>query len=547
MNFIEKIAEELEKKNVVDFARQEIIDQKIKDKTSEDIASYLVNLKPTETGGITAISGFYYQFLITLKYIIEMLEGEWDFVIMEHHDDIVVGKDKKIRYVQVKTSEKVNVRVTTSPARGLYSRSPKNIDGKKFEKFDSWIDKLLLNSNITPKSSGFTTEFELYTSYHLLKADSLDIDIYTGKDSFNKTISSSDELLEKVKGEVFFEESIIKTDDIFEEDLTDLLSRFRIKTDISLDQIQYIKDSLLVQLSKWVFKDTGSSFTLTDYDLNMIIGYLCEKCTYKGNAKVLLINKEIIESILTDVRRKRLLIANEEIIANSSLRIVEEVVTEIAQDLNDSKYSISLKEELYSYKAYIDKWIREEKGDVQELLERYIAGTTKTDVYSNLGTSARNRKLKDFLTIVMLLNLAKDTNFYFKDTKGMILKECIDKEESFSFLNLDKQKDLSYAKKKLVEIMTNSDMNSQLESLGTEFNIVLQNYVDRGFLNLLKWDLKEESIQKVEGLEQKSTLKDVPLILNLYPGSLMMDDFIILRNTDEDIDLKEDIKKIWTF
>lgn len=134
---------------MVDFARQEIIDQKIKDKTSEDIASYLVNLKPTETGGITAISGFYYQFLITLKYIIEMLEGEWDFVIMEHHDDIVVGKDKKIRYVQVKTSEKVNVRVTTSPARGLYSRSPKNIDGKKFEKFDSWIDKLLLNSNIT--------------------------------------------------------------------------------------------------------------------------------------------------------------------------------------------------------------------------------------------------------------------------------------------------------------------------------------------------------------------------------------------------------------
>ncbi|MGR5879238.1 dsDNA nuclease domain-containing protein [Bacillus pacificus] len=86
--------------------RTALIKEKIIGKSSEEITDYLLSVPLKESGGLTAISGFYYQFLVTIEYFIELLEKKWDFLAIELHDDIIVGKDKEIRFIQVKSSYK---------------------------------------------------------------------------------------------------------------------------------------------------------------------------------------------------------------------------------------------------------------------------------------------------------------------------------------------------------------------------------------------------------------------------------------------------------
>lgn len=546
MDIKDKIAEKLMEKIEKNPERKDLIDSKIKNKGSEEIALFLKSLEPAETGGLTAISGFYYQFLVTIHYIIEMLEGKWDFVLMEHHDDIVVGKENKIRYIQVKTSEKVKINVTESPANGLYTRTNKKINEKTFKKNNSWIDKLLANSHLTPKSEGYHTEFELYTSYHFIKTTTLDVDIYTANNTFDLVILENDKFFNKIKGEVIDnEDKVYDFEHSFEESLTDLLGRLNIQNGISLKDIQFMKDSLCRRLNEWIFKDVGRSFTMTDEDLHMLIGFLCEKCTYRKNTEVLLIEKEAIEDILSTIRKARLIEANDEMKKNSSLGITDEVIKELAQDLDESKYNDLLKRELYTYKTYFEKWIKEEAGDIQELVERYISGTSNTNIYSILNPGNRNTRLKEFFNIVILLSLGKGEIFHFNSHKGFLSKECNSTKESFSFLSLDKQKNLEYAKNKIVEITLTEDIASQLQFVGKDFNIILQNYIDRKFVNLINWDLRKDESYAIEGIQDGSTLKDVPIVINLYPGNALIEDFIAIRNADEELDIRSEIEGIW--
>ncbi|WP_434401607.1 DUF4297 domain-containing protein [Planococcus sp. 11815] len=546
MNLKDQITKELLKKDNKDAERQYLLNSKIINRSSKEIASFLTSVGPSETGGITAISGFYYQFLVTIQYVLEMLEGEWDFVMMEHHDDIVVGKGNKIRYIQVKTSEKVVMKTTESPANGLYTRKNKTINEKTYKKNNSWIDKLLANSKITPQSQGYSTEFELYTSYHFVKTPTLDVDIYTGNLEFNETILEDDKFLNKIKGEVIDNEgNIFEFEESFDENLKDLLSRFCIKNGIALKEIQFMKDYLCRRLNNWIFEDIGNSFTMTDEDLHMLIGYLCEKCIYKNNAEILLIEKDVIKDILKKIKNSRLVEADGEMKKNSSLGITDEVAKELAEDLDESKYNEFLIRELYKYKDYMDKWIKEEDGDIQELMERYIAGTTNTNLYSKMTHGNRNTRLKEFFNIVILLNLGKGDIFRFKSKKGLLSKECLSTNEAFFFLSLDKKKNLDYAKNKIKDITNNEDIDSQLKHLGENINIVLQNYVDRKFTGLINWTLGDEESKVIEGLYDGFTLKDVPVVINLYPGNGLVEDFIDVRNTDEELDLRSKIQEIW--
>ncbi len=193
----------------------------------------------------------------------------------------------------------------------------------------------------------------------------------------------------------------------------------------------------------------------------------------------------------------------------------------------------------------MDKWIKEEDGDIQELMERYIAGTTNTNIYSKMNPGNRNTRLKDFFNIVILLNLGKGDTFHFKNKKGFLSKECTSTKEAFFFLSLDKRKNLDYAKNKIIDITTNEDIDTQLQFLGGNFNIILQNYVDRKFTGIINWTLKEDESKIIEGLYDGFTLKDVPIVINLYPGTGLVEDFINVRNTDEELDLRSKIQEIW--
>ena len=76
------------------------------------VDEYLLENDVSERGGGIALSGFYNQFIVTIEYIIGLLKGEWDFVLMEYHDDIIVGKENKVRFIQVKTSYNIKLKIS---------------------------------------------------------------------------------------------------------------------------------------------------------------------------------------------------------------------------------------------------------------------------------------------------------------------------------------------------------------------------------------------------------------------------------------------------
>ncbi|KIP29245.1 hypothetical protein BG10_1819 [Bacillus thuringiensis serovar morrisoni] len=291
--------------NPIDPEREKVINQYFRNKKGEEIVQNLITAEVSETGGLTALSGFYYQFLVTIEYIIEMLENKWDFVIMEYHDDIVVGKDKKIRFIQVKSSQKIKLDVTESPASGLYRRSDKEINKQKFRQANSWVDKLLLNAALAKKSDGYETEFQLYSSYHFLRTSNYNFDFYTDNKIFNKEIPVDDHLLKVLSKQIFNDKGQeLSFVNECEENIEELLKRFYLHTGLSLQEIDKFQDHLCMNLNRIIFKGYGENVSIGVSDLYYIIGYLFEECTDKSNIERLVITKDKIVKLLENLERR---------------------------------------------------------------------------------------------------------------------------------------------------------------------------------------------------------------------------------------------------
>ncbi|MPQ42329.1 dsDNA nuclease domain-containing protein [Clostridium tarantellae] len=92
-----------------------------------------------EKGGIVALRGFVYQYLVTVYYMLLIATGreEWDYVIFELGDDVALIKDNSICFCQVKTKLDDGGYINY----GITSDLTKRKSG-----IDSWLDKLFLNS-----------------------------------------------------------------------------------------------------------------------------------------------------------------------------------------------------------------------------------------------------------------------------------------------------------------------------------------------------------------------------------------------------------------
>lgn len=201
--------------------------EKINDGRSLDLIDELLNLNPDEIGGRTALAGFYYQFLVALEYVIEMLDGKWDFVAVELHDDIIVGKENHIRFIQVKSSQKTHMKVSET---GLIDRKKKTIENVDILVNNSWLDKLLFKAKHFPPSS-YKTEFELITSYIILKNDrGFELNHYNSNVNFGIELADDDGLLSFMTEEIYTNDGQkIDTVSDLGESIKEALSRFRIE------------------------------------------------------------------------------------------------------------------------------------------------------------------------------------------------------------------------------------------------------------------------------------------------------------------------------
>ncbi|MGR5913927.1 hypothetical protein ACT7DA_11240 [Bacillus pacificus] len=119
-------------------------------------------------------------------------------------------KIKKIRFIQVKSSYKPTQ--NPSDVSEFYNRELKKENKKEYRLNNSWIDKLLTKAELFKEKDGYKTQFQLYTSYHIVKTSRYNFDFYTDNNAYSKSVPKGDALLKIVS-----ESSYYKKDKEFKE------------------------------------------------------------------------------------------------------------------------------------------------------------------------------------------------------------------------------------------------------------------------------------------------------------------------------------------
>ncbi|WP_393959897.1 dsDNA nuclease domain-containing protein [Priestia megaterium] len=534
-----------------DVERAKFIEENISNKNEKEIMKYLLELEPDEIGGITAISGFYYQFLVTIEYCIELLDGKWDFVAFELHDDIIVGneEEKIIRFVQVKTSKKLLQ--NPSDVSNLYLRTTKKDDKtkEKYNKNDSWIDKLVSKAQYFKTLDGYNTQFQLYTSYHIIKSNQYNFDHYTDNINFNKPIPTGDSLLEKLSNECYDSNcQKVTYDELCGESLNELLSRLYIKTGHSLVDIEKYKNHLIIELSKRIFRDFKTdNITLTNEDIHFLVGFLSSRCFVNKDKGFLKLTKEDLEEILVQLRENCLAKVDKTLEKHGSKRIVEELFDAYLEDLNQSSLPAAMIDKIYTYKSYLLNWI-EDGGHIRDLFNRYVEGTFNVQAYFKTNSSNRQAKLKDFISMIIILNTIHNETLEFTPNKFLITKvsKKIGNKNLISLLNLISRFNVEIAKQKIDFIMGNIDEKEHLFLLDKELKIILQGYTDRKFINQIKYEIKpNKSINDIEKLPSSSDITKVSLTSTIIPGNIMNEEADELLLSGDFANFSDKLNKLW--
>lgn len=513
-----------------DIEKAQFIEENISNKSDKEIMKYLLELEPDEVGGLTAISGFYYQFLVTIEYCIELLDRKWDFVAFELHDDIIVGneEEKIVRFVQVKTSKKILQ--NPSDVSNLYLRTTKKDAETKenYDKNDSWIDKLVSKAQYFKHSDGYKTQFQLYTSYHIIKSSQYNFDHYTDNSNYNKPITTGDSLLEKLSNECYdSNQQKVMYDQLCGESLSNLLSRLYIKTGHSLRDIEKYKNHLIIELNKRIFKDFNTdNITLTTEDINFLVGSLASRCLINKDKGFLKLTIPDLEEILVQLRENCLEKVDKALEKHGSKRVVEELFDAYLEDLNQFSLPGVILDKVYTYKSYLLRWI-ENGGHIRDLFNRYVEGTFNVQAYFKTNSSNRQAKLKDFISMIIILNIIHNETLEFSQNKFMITKvsKKLGDKNLISLLNLINRFNVEIAKEKISLIMENIDEKEHLFLLDKELKIILQGYTDRKFSNQIKYEIKPSiAINDIEELSSSSDITKVSLTSTIIPGKVMNDE-----------------------
>ncbi|MGC7810815.1 dsDNA nuclease domain-containing protein [Bacillus paranthracis] len=524
----------------------------IKNKSSEEIMSYLAEIPQGEMGGITAITGFYYQFLIAIKYLIELLDEKWDYVGIELHDDIVLGKGDLIRFVQVKTS-KENVR-EVSEVPDLYLRKSKKIKGgdERYKVNNSWVDKLLSKAEFFRSDAGYLTQFQLVASYDIIRSQKLNVDIYNNTDNpFEKDIPDTDFLLENmskkvynIKGEEYSYETRCG------ESVRDLLSRFRIKKEPSIADLDYFINHLRIELSKRIFKEyKGEPPVISVEDLNSLIGLLCSNCLVNKEASTLLITKEQMESNIAKIGEDCMRRAEEFWDKNGNTLVIERVFNELIEEIKGFNLFSEIADDIYTYKEYILEWFQSE-GNVRDLINRYVEGTVRSQAYFKMTDQARENKLANLVEMAIILNKLNRRILEFAKCKSLLTKSCGKENEAeiISIVGLESSDNLEKAKAKINLMMEKSDEADHLFLIDKKVRVVLQNYTDRKFRVPKKFVVNLEALgdSVIDNALEGDSFKQVPLITTLVPGEELGVIFRECLNEEEINQLDIELCDFWS-
>lgn len=508
---------------------------KLRDKKSEELIEELIQLRPDEEGGRIALTGFYYQFLVCLEYWTQMLQGEWDFVALELHEDIVVGKGNKLRFIQVKSSKE-----TEKFSSGtVYKRSKvKDKDTKAIvsEINDSWLDKIIGKARHFKKQDGYETEFELVTSFVILDSGGKPVKKYRTTD-FPKDVNENDYLVKFMKEEKLKDRDNNKIcyEEESGEDIISLLSRFHIIKRADLADVKYYENHVLMSLIEIL----GEGANLNQEDLMMLVGRLMKMCNLHEEKLMLYISEaesnELLQSLEDKVDKR----AENRSITKGSITIIDEVFANLTQQLSHMDLYLEVQRYISAYKEYLVDWINN-GGTIRELINRYLDGDRYSSAFRIEHIDGQKERLLDLFTVNLLLILAYGNISKFSvEYQSMLVKEIENKQ--FGFLSLNRGDKIEKAIEKAEYLLRNyEDIRFLLNPPKT---IVQGKFANNRSAPMQK-ELNKTDID-IKGLEDDFKLDDVNIVLHIIPGGVFDDEFNNLFGFNDMEELKGHLNSLW--
>jgi hypothetical protein len=537
---IEKVTDLLSQLEHDDDHENEEFIEKVRAGQSADLLKDLLQLEPDEIGGRTALAGFYFQFLVALEYIIEMLDGKWDLVAVELHDDIIVGKENHIRFIQVKSSQKTHMKVSET---GLVKRTGKKFGDEEVVRINnSWIDKLLFkNKNF--HSAICKTEFELVTSYVVLKNErSYEVDHFQNSKNFSLELEDDDGLLSFMLEEIHTKEGQ-KIDITSElgEPVKDVLARFRIEKKEDLHCIQRYVNYLLVEFSKRIQKE----FLMSEDHLYSLIGLLMKKCASVGNNQVLVIEKTEMDELLQRMHDDMVHDADNVVRKHGSLTVIERAFDSLCHDLKDIEIYSEIESDINSYKSSLIDWVQNNGGSIRKLINRYVDGKESSTIFKSINeTDQTNRLIELFSGNLFLIFIYEDMVKISEKYSSLLVKEISKKH--LSFLSLSRSDTLEVGVKKVEDIIRYHTVPlQQLDMISDPPKIVLQG----GFFGRNEARKKHEVKEigpEIGELRDVNVISKVDIIVDIIPGGKIKEEFDGIFHMQDVEEMRQKLRDYWT-
>ncbi|WP_075643120.1 hypothetical protein [Exiguobacterium indicum] len=375
-----------------------------KEISTRNLAEMLSLETAKDQGGIIAVSGFYFQFLVTIEYIIELINGKWTNILVDHHQDIILISESKIRIIQVKTKDEVEV-------------TPGQVDF-----YREWVQKLFLIEGLL-KSSGVDlekvkVEFELVTNFIIRDSKQIKTKLFlsnTDYDYDEELIETEcRQLIEKIKK---YPISDINYDLIKSEDyIKNMLRRFKVSSKTSESYFFKVASD---------FGDLYSERTkIVKKDIDQLIGFLCEKCTYRDNPKMQLIDADQAKQIMLSIGHNNEIETREHFETTDSIRKIKNYIKSLKLNFRRASIYSVLEEQIEKFEQELFQCIKSGES-IFSILSRYserVSISSKFEAYLEEDFTEFN--LKEMLDLVFCLKILEDGEVSIDSSqKNLLLKK----------------------------------------------------------------------------------------------------------------------------
>lgn len=467
-----KVSEE-EKQKYNSFTSSNINNRTSSPISNNDLEDILLDEKTSDNGGIVAMTGFYYQMMVSVLYLGEVFQGKWDGMYLDHHQDIVLfnNSEKIVKFIQVKTKNK--------------SYSPADI--KIAEK---WIPKLFSTAYNIKNLSGFDLKFEIVSNCFFQDTKRLNISTF-----YPNSYEKSDKEIKKLVAKNF------NLKHIDAESTKDSLLNQAFK---NFNMTHLHHEVLDDKIARSIPKILGFEHSqLSPEILNQVIAEFFNACYDPKDASIQLIKDEKLNNLREYIKKKLTDNLTKEYHSKSDEKILIQYFTKLYSNYSNlkmnSKFISEFKIFVDDFRKDLEKILSDCDLTMRSIISLYLNYNKGIDV--KLEESDCENHFNDLLSLLLFLKISIEDNLMIKEKNRHILSIELNKLLFLILGNSDDMRDSREVIQNFKDLFLRLDSSEKLRIANSrDVSIIISGQFDN------------------DNSDQHTELKKEELDFSLYPS-----------------------------